>query len=226
MRVKGVIYQAGGRRRRGVVLIGRRRRIKERLWWWGRGLMAVAVGVALVLYLPVFFPQFWPEERKPAKSRFNTGEIRRLTEEEVFWIKIPRIGAVAKVIANVDPTNQEEYLKALKEGVAHAAGTFFPGMRGNITLFAHSTDSPVNVRRWNAVFYRLDELEIGDEVEVIFLGRHYVYRVTAKRVAPPSETEIFKKQPGEERLYLQTCTPRGTSLKRLIVMAEPEKSDF
>lgn len=220
MRLKGVIYQSGGQRR-GIVWLGRRQRLKKRLLWLGRGLLAASLGLALVLYLPVFFPQFWPQQEKPVKSRFNTGVIQRLTEEEVFWLKIPKIGAQAKVIANVDPTDKEEYLQALKEGVAHAAGTFFPGMRGNITLFAHSTDSPVNVRRWNAVFYRLDELKIGDEVEVIFLGRHYVYRVTAKRVAPPSDTKIFEKQPGEERLYLQTCTPRGTSLKRLIVMAEP-----
>jgi hypothetical protein len=39
-------------------------------------------------------------------------------------------------------------------GVAHAKGTVFPH-KGNIYLFAHSTDNWWNVGRYNAVFYLL-----------------------------------------------------------------------
>jgi len=43
-------------------------------------------------------------------------------------------------------------LPILQKGIAHAQGSVFPGMQGNIYLFAHSTDNWWNVGRYNAVF--------------------------------------------------------------------------
>jgi len=44
-----------------------------------------------------------------------------------FNILIPKIGANARIFPNVDPSSPEIFLPILQEGVAHAAGTFFPG---------------------------------------------------------------------------------------------------
>jgi len=51
-----------------------------------------------------------------------------------FGIVIPKIGASAKIFENVDPSNQEEFLPILAQGVAHARGTVFPGIRQYIFL--------------------------------------------------------------------------------------------
>jgi sortase A len=139
-----------------------------------------------------------------------------------FSILIPKIGASAKVIANVDPVNETEFRKALLSGVAHAKGTVFPGIAGNTYLFAHSTDNWWNVGRYNAVFYLLKDLEIGDDVIVFFENRRYNYKVTEKYIADPSEVALLEKSRGlDQQLILQTCWPPGTTWKRLFVIARP-----
>jgi sortase A len=137
-----------------------------------------------------------------------------------FSLFIPKIGASSPVMANIDPGNQQKYDQALKIGVAHAAGTGFPGMGETIYLFAHSTDAPWNIIRYNAVFYLLRELELEDQVIVFFSGKRFNYRVFDKKIVSASETGFFSNQ-GEEILILQTCWPPGTTLRRLLVFARP-----
>jgi sortase (surface protein transpeptidase) len=69
------------------------------------------------------------------------------------------------VIANVDAGNEKVYQEALKLGVAAVAGLANPGERGTTYLFSHSVSNPINFVRYNAVFYLLDRLEIGDGIE-------------------------------------------------------------
>ena len=138
--------------------------------------------------------------------------------DQGFSLVIPRIDAKAKVIADVDFTNQTAYDEALKMGVAHAYGSSFPGDGKIIWLFAHSTDSPWRVEKYNAVFYLLRKLEPNDQIIVFFNGKRFDYRVDEKKVIEPSDVS-FLKNTGEERLILQTCWPPGTTLKRLIVTA-------
>jgi sortase A len=140
-----------------------------------------------------------------------------------FSVVIPKINANAPVFPNVDAGNTDVYLPVLQNGVAHAAGTVFPGIAGNIFLFAHSTDNFWNVGRYNAVFYLLNKLEAGDEVNLFYLGRRFVYRVTDKIVVSPSEIHYLTRQTGYELLTLQTCWPPGTTFKRLLILAKPEK---
>ncbi|OGG15438.1 hypothetical protein A3D77_03000 [Candidatus Gottesmanbacteria bacterium RIFCSPHIGHO2_02_FULL_39_11] len=140
-----------------------------------------------------------------------------------FGIIIPKIGANAPIAPNIDAGNPDIYLAALKKGVAHAAGTVFPGVTGNIYLFAHSTDNFWNVGRYNAIFYLLKELEKGDEVDLFLNGKRHIYRVTNKLVVDPTEIEYLTRQTNYEQLTLQTCWPPGTTFKRLIILAVPEK---
>jgi sortase A len=138
-----------------------------------------------------------------------------------FSIVIPKIGANSNVIANVDPGNETEYLDALMHGVAHAEGTAFPGEGGHIFMFAHSTDYIWNVGTYNAVFYLLYKLETGDEVDIFYKGARHVYKVTGKQIVDPTEVEYLTKKTNSEFLTLQTCWPPGTTLKRMLIFAEP-----
>lgn len=134
-----------------------------------------------------------------------------------FGIVIPKIAANAKVVADVDPGDQKIYAEALRKGVAHAAGTVYPGEVGNSFLFAHSVGSFWEVSRWNAVFYLLRELSPGDEVDVFYQGKRYVYLVYDKKIVEPSEVGYLNSQANFPMLTLQTCWPPGTTLKRLLV---------
>jgi len=141
-----------------------------------------------------------------------------------FAIVIPKINATAAIVDNVNPYNSAEYLKALKDGVAHAAGTPNPGETGNVYLFAHSTDAFYNVGRYNAVFFLLGHLNPGDEVHIYYKGRKFKYVVYDKKVVSATDSQYLGTLiPDEKTLTLQTCYPPGTTIKRLVVLAKMAK---
>lgn len=140
-----------------------------------------------------------------------------------FSILIPKIGATARVFPNVDPLDEKDFLPKLQTGVAHAKGSVFPGMEGNVYLFAHSTDNFWDVGRYNAVFYLLKDLIPGDDVAVYFENTRYNYKVERTVIKDPSDVDllIHSQIPGQRQLILQTCWPPGTTWKRLFVIAKP-----
>jgi len=139
-----------------------------------------------------------------------------------YSLIIPKIGASAKVHPNVDAGNEAEFQPLLQTGVAHAKGTVFPGMSGNIYLFAHSTDNWWNVGRYNAVFYLLKELEQGDDIDVFFENIRHRYVVQGSQILDPDDVSFLNNRGDKEQLILQTCWPPGTTWKRLYVTAIPK----
>ena len=144
-------------------------------------------------------------------------KIKNIDEYSIY---IPRINARAKVIPNVDAGNPAAYNAALKLGVAEAKGLSHPGQKGTTYLFAHSTDSPVNFARYNAVFYLLDKMKVGDEVQIVYQGEVYEYAVRSTAVLSAQDTRYLVPQKEKEQLVLQTCYPPGTSWKRLVVVLD------
>lgn len=138
-----------------------------------------------------------------------------------FSVAIPKIEAYSNVIANVDINNKNEYLDALQKGIAHAKGTYFPGQNGTVFLFSHSTDSPLNFAKYNAIFFLLNKLEAGDSIIVFFADTKYVYEVSEKLVVDSSDTSWLVPDSSEEKLILMTCDPPGTTWRRLLVIAKP-----
>lgn len=156
----------------------------------------------------------------------KNGNVRIITPPDtLFSIVIPKINASARVIPNVDPSNQAEYLAALKKGIAHAKGTLFPGMQGTSFYFAHSTDSIFDVGRYNAVFYLLKDMNVGDDVVIYFNNYRYNYKVTQTEILDPSDVSLLVNAQNNktEQVVLQTCWPPGTTWKRFIVIAKPIK---
>jgi len=115
--------------------------------------------ISLVILLFTFSQVGTKEVEYQVRQSFNVPyQEKDLTPPNTdFAIVIPKIGAVAPVIDNVDPFNPKSYLPALFKGVAHAKGTAYPGQFGNTYIFAHSTDSFYNVGRYNAVFYLIGQ---------------------------------------------------------------------
>jgi len=154
------------------------------------------------------------------KSHEAVYEAGQLGINPLYSIYIPKIDAKADVVAEIDTQNENLYLDALQKGVAHAMGTSHPGQGDTIYMFAHSTDSPLRVSEYNAVFYLLRKLEAGDSIIVYHNNEKYVYKVSQKIVVEASDTSWLTKT-GQEKLILQTCDPPGTQLKRLLIIAEP-----
>ncbi len=194
----------------------------------GSFLIACAVAVPLLFYGPLLQVEIGYRLRqllRPTDSRASydpyTSIVGKVPDQN-FSLFIPKIDAVGKIIANVSTSNREEYFNILKEGIAHAKGTVLPGTIGNIYLFAHSTDSPLNIIRYNAVFYLLRELEVGDEAFVVYGGKPYRYVVREKKIVDPTDVTylVAENEENIEQLVLQTCWPPGTTQKRLLIFAQ------
>lgn len=138
-----------------------------------------------------------------------------------YYIDIPKISAQAPIIAGVNPWNESEYEKALQKGVAQAKGTSLPGQPGTIYLFAHSSLPPWEITRTNTAFLRLGELVPGDKIIIERQGVKYDYTVTGEKVVWPNNVSYLTQDLQINQLILQTCTPIGTSLQRLLVFAKP-----
>lgn len=135
-------------------------------------------------------------------------------------ILISKIGAKANLVYDVNPWVESEYTRALELGVAHAKGSARPGETGTSYLFAHSSLPLWRMTRTNTPFLLLGRLSSGDEIIITRSGVKYTYRVTTTKEVWPSEVEYLSKPTPGVDLILQTCTPLGTALKRLLVFAK------
>ncbi len=192
------------------------------------------VGVSVLVLGLTFFPvlreeakyQFLPsQEHKTVISRMDERAQTipsqvLLSVSEDFGIVIPKIGANARIIPDVDWEDGAVYQRALTEGVAHARGTAKPGERGNVFLFSHSGVDFLEANRYNALFYLIDKLNPGDDIVVFFEGQKFEYRVIEKKKVAPEELEYLKGSEDQKTLTLMTCWPAGTTLQRLLVIAQ------
>jgi len=195
------------------------------------GLLLVALSL-FFLFL-IFYPIIRSEIKFILSSKEENGEIvfrNILTKDdgqevivpadENFSLIIPKIGANERIIAEVDPFNEEEYSLALKEGIAHAKGSGLPGQEGNVFLFAHSSGNFYDNSRLNTIFFLLNKLETGDHFSVIFQGKVYEYEVYDKKIVSAEEIEYMESKMGEKKATLMTCWPPGTSYRRLLVLGK------
>lgn len=153
-------------------------------------------------------------------SSLNLAENNIIPVSTEFGIVIEKINANAKVIADVDPGNEKQYVNALQLGVAAALGSTPPGEPGNLYLFSHSTDAPWNIIRFNAIFYLLKEVDKGDRIIIFYKDKRYDYIVFDKQITNPTDVSYLTNRYDAPVLTLQTCDPPGTLLNRLIVRAK------
>lgn len=177
----------------------------------GNALMLLSVLGFFLLFFPIFKEEFL----------FRTGkfDIKNPVSQE-FSIIIPSLGINAPVLENINPWNKSEYLKALEKGIAHASGSSVPNQSGTVFLFAHSSDVPWRITRYNTAFFRLNRLKKGNEITVTYQGENFYYKVKEKKMVWPNEIS-YTENKDTDQLILQTCYPIGTSIKRLLVLADP-----
>lgn len=231
---KGVVYHHQGPKSGEIwisPIVEELKAIALKLRWAGVGLMIFGIVGAGIIYLPLV-------EAQVRYVGIETGvvQVEKATpisrlgpalEDKPAWevpdmnysVYIPRIGAKANVIENVNAADESAYLAALQKGVAEVAGLAHPGKKGTTYMFSHSVSSPVSYARYNAVFYLLSKMEVGDRIEVVYQGKLYRYEVALKEVLGPKDTKYLVPQQSEEKLVLQTCDPPGTSWSRLYVVA-------
>lgn len=182
------------------------------------GIVCIALGTAILLL--TFLPIFKEETFYTLRTITKAGKKDIAPIDAQFGIVIPKLGANAHVIANVDPYNHSEYQQALTKGIAHARGTVYPGDVGNLFLFSHSSVNFYEASQYNSVFYLINKLEAGDAITLYYKGNRFDYTVKKKTMTEPSDVSFLTRQTTNKELTLMTCWPPGTTYKRLMVIAE------
>ena len=128
-------------------------------------------------------------------------------------IGIPKIGVTQYVVEGVGVDD-------LRKGPGHYPSTQFPGHEGNSAIAGHRTT-------YGAPFGNLDQLAVGDEIDVTTLQGKFKYRVTSQRAVDPSEVSVLSPSPDPARpghqlatLTLTTCNPKYSAAQRLIIRAQ------
>lgn len=180
------------------------------------GFGSLLIVVSLLLFFYIFAPVATVEVNYALNKPKNL-EIKPIDKE--FGIVIPKIGANAKIVANVDPYNANIYQAALTKGVAQARGTATPDEIGNMFLFSHSSANILEASRYNSVFYLLSKLKKDDEVDIYYKQKKYKYKVSEIKLVDPKDVSYLNPKSEVKTLILMTCWPPGTTYKRLLVIA-------
>lgn len=138
---------------------------------------------------------------------------------------IPQLGINAPIVetTNLDLTApwqeiEQNIQNALRDGVVHIPGTATPGQTGNAFITGHSSYYPWDEGRYKDIFATLPSIELGDKIIVYYDQKKYIYEVSNLSEVKPRDVFVLGKT-RDTRLTLMTCTPVGTTLRRLIVSA-------
>jgi len=125
----------------------------------------------------------------------------------IATMKIPKINLTAFVLAGSSPAQ-------MATAVGHLSTTSAPGQIGNAVVVGYRTQAP-------ALLKELDLVAVGDVIEVdTVLGGVYYYQVDGTVVVEPSNASIITASvPNKATLTVVTCTPKGSTLQRLVVHA-------
>lgn len=115
--------------------------------------------------------------------------------------------------------SENDIVSKLKQGIVHYLGTSKPGEGGNVFIVGHSSNYAWIKSDYNNVFAILDKLVKGDRIEIRYNNKSFYYDVLETKIVKPNQVEVLS-QTNKEILSLMTCWPVGTTLNRMIVIAE------
>lgn len=162
--------------------------------------------------LTAFLPEVGPPENRLIIPKLNMN----------VPIEVPPNGSLLKE----DWENLEKDIQlALEDGVVHYPGTARPGQAGNFFVTGHSSYFPWAPGDYKSVFARLGELDVGDEYWVYYGGDKFRYVISEKREIKPSDVSVLDQPVSKRVSTLMTCTPVGTTLRRLILSAQEVDPD-
>lgn len=187
--------------------------------------LVTAVGIFLLLLLvfksPILLSELRYATSKPAQTPVTNQAASIIPAAPT--ISIPKINVAAPVV--YEPSMAEASIqKALESGVVHYGNTAVPGQVGNTVIFGHSSNDWWEPGNYKFVFVLLDKLVVGDRFTVDYQSKRYTYEVTGSKVVEPTDLSVLN-QTSTPTLTLITCSPPGTSLRRLVVTAKQVDPD-
>lgn len=144
------------------------------------------------------------------KSATPSAAIERAEE---FFITVPKL-KIENAHVLVDELKFDKNL-------AHFPGTALPGDVGNSFITGHSVlPQFADSKNYRAIFTKLSDMEIGDDVIIDIEDKTYHYIVQYSKIVDPHDTSVLLPiSPTGRNLTLMSCVPPGTNIKRIVVIA-------
>jgi LPXTG-site transpeptidase (sortase) family protein len=148
-----------------------------------------------------------------AKFLPGTGSSGAGPSQVVAYLSIPRLGIKNAQIFDRGVDGSGNMLIAKGYAVTHYANSS-PIGSGNAVLYGHDDIE-------GSIFARLQELAVGDELDVTTTGGEtVVYHVTTRLIVAPTAVEILRPT-NDVRLTVFTCWPTWVDNKRIVLTAAP-----
>lgn len=144
-----------------------------------------------------------PAEENPAGEYF----------ESENKLVIPKLEVTAPLLL-ADDSDPEEMLEY---GTVIFPDSVLPGESGQTIILGHSAPPGWPKIKYEWVFSRLEELSAGDEVQIFFNNRKYLYSIEKQIILDAGEDLPQTLTSSENVLVLVTCWPPGKDYKRLAV---------
>lgn len=130
-----------------------------------------------------------------------------------FTISIPKIRIKQAIVSTTD--------YELDKHLVNYSGTAVPPDKGTSVIFGHSTLPQLfNPTDYKTIFANAYTLKVGDDIFAEVQGATYTYRIYAISVVEATDTSIFAQNFDDSYITIVTCTPPGTTWKRLILRAK------
>lgn len=132
-----------------------------------------------------------------------------------YTITIPKLKITDAVVSTID--------NDLDNHLVNYGGTALPPEKGNAVVFGHSSLPQLfNPKDYKTIFATAHTLKVGDTILVRVNDLSYTYKIFNISVVDPEDTSIFVQQYDSAYLTIVTCTPPGTTWKRLIIKSRVE----
>lgn len=179
--------------------------------------LSIFLLVLLLFKAPVLISQLnysFSGNKTPATPVVNSSGT--IPAENTLTIGKINVHAPIQFISSVV---EADFQVALQDGVVHYRTTALPGQNGNVAIFGHSSNDWWEPGNYKFVFVLLDKLVPGDQITLDYNSVRYTYEVTGSKIVEPTAVDVLNPT-ATPTLTLITCTPAGTSLKRLVVTAK------
>ena len=135
---------------------------------------------------------------------------------------IPSISSYTISIPELEITNAQVSTEDfdLSKHLVQYWGTPIPPLQGNTVIFGHSTLPHLfEKNNYKTIFAHAHSLKNGDLIYVHLNDENYTYKVVKSFITTPSDLSVLSQDREGNYLTIVTCTPPGTTWKRLIIRA-------
>ncbi len=143
-------------------------------------------------------------------------EVQIKTDVSSYVISIPRLSIENATVSTVDTD--------LNSHLVQFPGTPLPPNKGNAVIFGHSTLPQLyNPKDYKTIFANVLDVKVDDVLHVSSNNALFTYKIFSITVVDADDTSYLTQENDDSYLTIVTCTPPGTTWKRLIIKARLER---